>query len=171
MGFFDQAGKKISAVQKKAGDSISARKLQAQIKNVESEIGRMYAAIGEKCYKAHAEGANPEGLDIFYANITTLNAKIADIKEELDRLNNVIRCESCNAAVERGVRFCPNCGARMPAPEVETCPDCGAVRADNARFCESCGHRFEIPVDEAPAPAAETADAPVAEDDVSGTSE
>lgn len=169
MGFFDQAGKKFSAVQKRAGDSITAHKLQAQIKTVESEIGRMYAAIGEKCYKAHAEGSKPEGLDIFYANITTLNAKIAEIKEELDRLNNVVRCEMCNAAVERGVRFCPNCGARMPVPEVETCPDCGAVRCENARFCESCGHRFEIPADEAHA--AETNAASATEDGVSETAE
>lgn len=168
MGFFDQAGKKLSAVQKKAGDSISVRKLQAQIKSVESEIGRMYAAIGEKCYKAHAEGVNPEGLDIFYVNIATLNAKIVEINEDIDRLNNVVRCKTCNAAVERGVRFCPNCGAQMPAPEVETCPDCGAVRCDNARFCESCGHRFEIPADEAPAAPTE---APTAEEGVSDTAE
>ena len=156
MGFFDQAGKKFTAVQKKAGDSISVRKLQTQIKSVESEIGRMYAAIGERCYKAHKDGATPEGLDIFYANINTLNAKIAEINEQIDQLNNVVRCESCNAAVDRGVRFCPNCGARMPVPEVETCPACGAVRCDNARFCESCGHCFEAPTGEEPAAATDT---------------
>lgn len=169
MGFFDQAGKKISSVQKRTGDSITVRKLQTQIKNVEAEIGRMYAAIGEKCYKAHAAGSKPEELDIFYANVTTLNARIAEIRDEIDRLNNVVRCESCNAAVERGVRFCQNCGARMPVPQVETCPACGAARCENARFCESCGHRFESPA--ADAPAAETDEAPAAEETVSETAE
>ena len=168
MGFFDQAGKKFTAVQKKAGDSISVRKLQTQMKSVESEIGRMYAAIGERCYKAHKDGATPEGLDIFYANINTLNAKIAEINAEIDQLNNVVRCESCSAAVQRGMRFCPNCGAQMPVPEVETCPDCGAVRCDNAHFCESCGHCFEALTGETPAAAA---DAPAAEEDVSETDE
>lgn len=147
MGFFDQAGKKFSAVQKLSGDSISARRLQAQVRNIEFEIRRMYAAVGEKCYKANAQGSTPEGLDKFYASIATLHTQIAEIQAKLDRLNNVVRCEACNTAVARGLRFCPNCGTQTPAPEVETCPDCSTVRCDNACFCVRCGHRFEIPAD------------------------
>lgn len=120
MGFFDQSGKNFASGQNKVGVSLSARRLRAQIKTIEAEIGRMYTAIGMKCYKAHTEGAQPEGLDIFYANIASLSANIAEINAEIDRLNNVVRCKACNAAVSCGVRFCPNCGTRMAAPSEES---------------------------------------------------
>lgn len=157
MEFFNKASKKFAQVQKKTGDSITAYKLQGQIKNIQADICQLYTEIGEACYKAHKAGAPAEGLADKFAAISTFEDTIAQLSAEIDRLNNIMRCPGCASTVEYGVRFCPNCGSRMPeppVPQVECCPECGTERDGDARFCENCGHCFvaavpqEAPVEE-----------------------
>lgn len=158
MGFFDQASKKFAAVQKKTGDTIAVYKLQSQIKNAEEDVQRIYAAIGEICYAAHKTGKAPEGLESLFENIDRMNASISELRDEIDMLNNIVRCPNCDGSVEIGVKFCSKCGFKMPEellPQVETCPNCGNVRGEGDRFCENCGHPFsaaaaDIPVENTP---------------------
>lgn len=154
MDFFNKASKKFAQVQKKTGDSITIYKLQGQIKDLNEEIAAMYTEIGMACYKAHKAGEAAEGLSEKFEAVASIEAAIAQLSEEIDRINNVTRCPGCESVVERGVRYCPNCGTRMPEPpapqepEIELCPDCGIEREGSARYCEFCGHCFVT--DEAP---------------------
>ncbi|MBQ4088510.1 MAG: zinc ribbon domain-containing protein [Clostridia bacterium] len=153
MGFFDQASKKFAEVQKKTGDTIAVYKLQSQIKNIEEEIQQIYATIGEVCYAAHKSGKSPEGLDSLFENIDSMKASIAELNDDIDRLNQIVRCPDCGGPVDLGVKFCPNCGCKIPEellPKIETCPNCGNIRGEGDRFCEKCGHMYgaEVPAEQ-----------------------
>ena len=145
MGFSDQASRKFAEVQRKTGDTITVYKLQSQIKNIDEDIRRLYASIGEICYIAHKSGKEPEGLNAIYENLNRMNEEKAEINANIDSLNGIVRCPDCGGAVNYGVKFCPNCGRKIPdelLPQVETCPKCGNVRGEGDRFCEKCGHQY-----------------------------
>jgi class 3 adenylate cyclase/tetratricopeptide (TPR) repeat protein len=44
-------------------------------------------------------------------------------------------CPSCQAQVQPGAKFCPECGARLAL----SCASCGAQHAPGQRFCSECG--------------------------------
>ncbi len=46
-----------------------------------------------------------------------------------------VTCPSCGAPARPGVRFCEECGQRLPA----TCPSCGAPVPSDKKFCGACG--------------------------------
>ena len=151
MGFLDQASRKFAEVQKKTGDTIAVYKIQGQIKKIEEDIQKLYASVGEISYKSHKAGKSAEGLETIYGNIDAMNAEIERLNGEIDTLNGIIRCPECSGPVNIGVKFCPNCGNKIPEeliPKIETCPVCGNVRGEGDRFCEKCGHQYAQPENE-----------------------
>jgi len=174
MGFFDQASKKFAEVQRKTGDTIAVYKLQSQIKNIDEDIQRLYTSIGEICYMAHKTGKEPEGIAAIYENIDRMNEEKAELNANIDTLNGIVRCPGCGGAVNFGVKFCPNCGFKIPEellPQFETCPNCGNVRGEGDRFCEKCGHQYAETAEEAPAEAAPEAEEAPAEAEAPETAE
>lgn len=45
------------------------------------------------------------------------------------------KCPKCGHEVEKGAKFCPNCGERLSL----TCPKCGQAVSPNMKFCPNCG--------------------------------
>ncbi len=46
-------------------------------------------------------------------------------------------CPQCNAALEKNVKFCPECGAKIQS--AAHCTNCGAKLTPGAKFCPECG--------------------------------
>jgi predicted ATPase/class 3 adenylate cyclase len=61
-------------------------------------------------------------------------------------------CPACRAQARAGVKFCEECGTRLPT----ACPACGARVPPDKRFCGECGARLatEVGAPAAPAPPA-----------------
>ena len=51
-------------------------------------------------------------------------------------------CPNCKKQVERGMKFCPGCGHKMPAEGESCCPHCGNLVRPEARFCQRCGQKL-----------------------------
>ena len=51
------------------------------------------------------------------------------------------KCPNCGATVQKGAKFCSECGTKMPVSKF--CSACGAKLGDNAKFCSECGHKAE----------------------------
>ena len=49
-----------------------------------------------------------------------------------------VKCFSCGKEIQKGVKFCPECGAKQ---EKRVCK-CGATIDDGAKFCPECGEKI-----------------------------
>ena len=68
------------------------------------------------------------------------NAKDAPVENNSTPVDGV-KCPSCGANVQKGAKFCSECGAKMPVSKF--CSECGAKLSDTAKFCSECGHKVE----------------------------
>lgn len=50
------------------------------------------------------------------------------------------KCPSCGAEIEAGVKFCSECGAKIP--QNKECPQCQTRLPLLAKFCGECGYNF-----------------------------
>ncbi len=62
-----------------------------------------------------------------------------------------ITSPSCGMAVQKGTRFCTNCGMKLEqiadqtttsSPKQRVCPSCGMEMSDDVLFCTNCGTRL-----------------------------
>ncbi len=61
----------------------------------------------------------------------------AMLKDESWRAGVRATCPSCNAPLEKNVKFCPECGAAIQNDKF--CTACGAKVKADAKFCPECG--------------------------------
>jgi membrane protease subunit (stomatin/prohibitin family) len=50
-------------------------------------------------------------------------------------------CPECEAPLEKNVKFCPECGAKVKT--AAHCSECGAKLKEGAKFCQECGAKTE----------------------------
>lgn len=50
-------------------------------------------------------------------------------------------CPSCHYKVNAGVKFCPNCGTKIPT--LRFCPNCGKPINPDSKFCQECGAKLK----------------------------
>lgn len=55
------------------------------------------------------------------------------------------KCENCGAEITDKMKFCSECGTRVPTDK--ECPACHTRCALAAKFCSECGHDFSKPVE------------------------
>jgi predicted amidophosphoribosyltransferase len=59
------------------------------------------------------------------------------LKENSWRQGVRATCPTCNAPLQKNVKFCPECGAKI---QVEKhCTECGAKLDSGVKFCAECG--------------------------------
>jgi membrane protease subunit (stomatin/prohibitin family) len=51
-------------------------------------------------------------------------------------------CPQCEAPLEKHVKFCPECGAKIQ--QELHCTECGSKIAATAKFCPDCGAKVQI---------------------------
>lgn len=49
------------------------------------------------------------------------------------------KCSKCGANVEKGLKFCPECGGAVAGGSKIECPECGVAVKSSAKFCTDCG--------------------------------
>lgn len=166
MSIFDQASRKVTdtfkGLQRKTNESMAAKRIDSEIRAAEAEMQGLFAAIGQAAY---AGGANLPGTEELFAGVAALKERIAASREALDKLNDVKRCPTCDARVQRHANFCPQCGEKLEevsddGPAQENCPGCGNPRKEGAPFCETCGRGFDAPAEPEGAEEAETPEEP-----------
>ena len=56
-----------------------------------------------------------------------------------------MKCENCGAEITDKMKFCSECGTRVPTDK--ECPACHTRCAFAAKFCSECGHDFSKPAE------------------------
>lgn len=69
----------------------------------------------------------------------SMNANPQQQPQQQPQATDMQKCSSCGATVKQGVKFCPECGAKLGS----FCPKCGAPISPNAKFCGECGAKLQ----------------------------
>ena len=96
MAFFDSMKETLTTagrdVSQKAKEVSGVAKLKLDIKSKEDALNKEYIALGKRYYDMHKEG---EVADERMANISTLLNEIADLKDEVVRIQGGSSCPQC----------------------------------------------------------------------------
>ncbi len=167
MSFLDQLGKKVSdagkGVAQQTKNLTEIARLTSVIDTEEKMVAQSYTQIGKTYYENHKNDPDAECA----AQIALVNKsleKIAQWREQIQRIKGIVKCPQCGAEIPYGSQFCGVCGTKIVRPEaapaaasVRRCPSCGAEAAASDRFCNKCGKPLPqmapAPVCPQPAPA------------------
>ena len=160
MNFFDQLGKKVTdagkGVAQQTKNLTEIARLTSVIDTEEKLVAQSYAQIGKAYYENHKNDPSAECAPQI-ALVSKSLEKIAQWREQIQKIKGIVKCPQCGADVPYSSQFCGVCGTRIIRPEavpaagsVRRCPSCGAEASATDRFCNKCGK--PIPQD-APAPA------------------
>lgn len=165
-----------------AGKMALIRRLNLQIAEEEKSLQSTYAEIGKLYVSKHKADANPAfatQLAIIQAceqRIEEYRSQIMDAKglvkcecgAEVSRDHTYcpicgkmlpkrsapdgLHCPECHRSVDKGTRFCPNCGTEIVYKPEGKC-ECGAALIPGNRFCTKCGREVvqssvEVALDE-----------------------
>ena len=99
MAFFDSMKETLTTagrdVSQKAKEVSGVAKLKLDIKSKEDALNKEYIALGKRYYDMQKEG------------------EIADLKDEVVRMQGGACCPQCGAVIPEGAAFCSKCGAKM----------------------------------------------------------
>ena len=125
MGFFDNLGKKASAVYDVTAEKTSKiakeAKLRMKINENKSDINDLYKEIGRKIYEKQVREENIDiktELEEECTKIDVLSTEIETCLKAILELKNKKQCEQCHAEMDLKNNFCPKCGAEQPGAEV-----------------------------------------------------
>lgn len=174
MAFFDDLGKKLSQagqnMAQKTKDFSEVNKLNSAISSEEKKINNIYLQLGKEYYDRHTNDSEA-CFEQFVSAIKASETQIATLRQQIQDIKGITRCEKCGADILNNAAFCSSCGAPAPvkAPVVNTeagvqCPSCRQTVAAGTKFCTSCGSPLAVAE---PAPA----DAPVEEETACITAE
>ena len=125
MEIFDKLSKKASEAYKitadKTGKIAKETKLKLKISELKSEINTIYTEIGKKAYEKHTiKNGGEKCTENVCEQIKEKCLKIDVLSDEIDNLlkqclelKDKKQCENGYAEREKGVKFCPHCGAKQ----------------------------------------------------------
>ena len=149
MSFLDQLGKKVSdagkGVAQQTKNLTEIARLTSVIDTEEKMVAQSYAQIGKTYYENHKNDPEAE-CAAQIALVSKSLEKIAQWREQIQKIKGIVKCPQCGADVPYSSQFCGVCGTRIVRPEAapaaasaRRCPSCGAEAAASDRFCNKCG--------------------------------
>ena len=113
MGKVNQAAQSVTNKAKESMEisrlSGDGRSIQAELKDIYSQIGRSYV---------DSNGAITDAMRALNARAVELNAQLEELEHQKLRIKNQNVCPACGAVMAKSSRFCSNCGERMVEPPV-----------------------------------------------------
>ncbi|MCL2171719.1 MAG: zinc ribbon domain-containing protein, partial [Defluviitaleaceae bacterium] len=96
---------------KTSGNLISQAKINLSLSNEESKVNAVYMDMGKKVAEIYSYGANiGDYFDEKYAELLAIKARIAALRQELDTIKGVRKCQKCGKSAPATAEFCPKCG-------------------------------------------------------------
>ena len=120
MSFLDQLGKKVSdagkGVAQQTKNLTEIARLTSVIDTEEKMVAQSYTQIGKTYYENHKNDPDAECA----AQIALVNKsleKIAQWREQIQRIKGIVKCPQCGAEIPYGSQFCGVCGTKIVRPE------------------------------------------------------
>lgn len=155
MAFFENLGGTLAAkgkdVAEKAKEIAEINRLNGQIHTQEHMEEKIYIELG-KAVSGHREDLGSMNVSAQLAELDSVQAEIARLREELLRVKGIRRCAGCGAQISEDAAFCPSCGCAAPgeeeaskqeAPAGTECPGCHREVEPDAVLCPFCGIKLQ----------------------------
>lgn len=150
MAFLSDLGKKVSLtaqeVAKQAKESVEISRQEISIADENRKINGIFQQIGKLYYELHADNCE-EAFSDFVSQIKDCENRIAQYKEQIDRVKGVKKCPQCGGDSPLEAKFCNSCGYHFvnnsteaaPVDKTIKCAKCGSELSEGSAFCENCG--------------------------------
>jgi hypothetical protein len=150
-------------VTKTSSDILRTTKLSMTLASEEDRLKAIYMDIGKKVHEIYQYGGSlGKFFDEKHKEITDVESKITDIKNQLDMAKGLKSCPKCGKSIDKNADFCPKCGLRLEgspppadellakealeraeeesrAPKMRICAACRAENEPGTKFCLKCG--------------------------------
>ncbi|MDD4238251.1 MAG: zinc ribbon domain-containing protein [Desulfotomaculaceae bacterium] len=104
---------------KKSGDLVETTRLKMEISKLEKEMENNITALGNLVYMQYKgdEGLKEE-IDRLLLSTRALESDIDEINDQIIKINpKPPACANCHEELPQNVKFCPNCGTKVPEVE------------------------------------------------------
>lgn len=118
----EQLGKRVAdtlydaadTVGKKTGEVVETQKLKNQIYTMRRENAKDWLEMGRSLYEAYKKGeAHSEEFHEICEKIREREEEIIICEKKVSEMKGETRCTHCHEAVQKGMNFCPFCGAKI----------------------------------------------------------
>lgn len=131
-------------------EDADARKISRKIKEEERKQRELFRKLGVYIFVNYSDKVDNQVSELC-SNIRESESRILEYKGLREESVDGITCPSCGMAVQKGTRFCTNCGMKLEqiadqttisSPKQRVCPSCGMKMSDDVLFCTNCGTRL-----------------------------
>ena len=125
MAFFDDFVQKVNkaaqTVTSKTKDSMEISRLSSAGRGISAELEKLYAQIGRTYVES--EGQAVDDLRTLSDHALELASRLDALERQKLQVRNQNRCPNCGSVMTMDMRFCSNCGTKMPEPEPDPEPE------------------------------------------------
>lgn len=101
-----------NGVMKDAGEKVEVSKINGKIADINRDIQKLYAVIGERIYKDGAESIQRGAFEEI-AQIDALHMEIEGLRARSAELRDMILCGGCGRECLASDEFCAKCGTKL----------------------------------------------------------
>lgn len=106
---------------KKTGEFTNLAKMKYALHSEESKLSECFEEIGKLYYAYQREGTDyVSEIAALIAEADLIKATVAEMKEEIAKLQNNAICSGCGTKIDVGMAFCPVCGEKQVKDEDDT---------------------------------------------------
>lgn len=110
----EEIGKAVRFISKETGKIVESAKLTYTASDIESQLNKIYSAIGKSFYDACIEEDSiPEEFSGEFECIAELKRQLENAKDKISEIKSTKKCPACSALVRDNDAYCKKCGAKL----------------------------------------------------------
>ena len=109
----EEVGKAVRFLSKETGKLVESAKLTYTASDIESQLNKIYTAIGKNFYDACVDADSiPEEFSKEFECIAELKKQLDNAKDKISEIKNTKKCTACSATLNDSDAYCRKCGAK-----------------------------------------------------------
>lgn len=159
MAFLDDLSKKVTKlgqdVSQKTKNVTDSMKINSQINDQKKNLSKMYEDLGRMAFSKEVIRSDAQCGNMI-SMIEAAEKTLRDLEQQLSVAKGEVQCKNCGSFVPMENAFCPQCGAKIVAPQTQyqsqgqqaggqsgqsstICTNCGQPVSSDSAFCTNCG--------------------------------
>ena len=107
----------------KTQDTKNVIKMRSKINRAKDDIDEAYKEIGRLYYEQCAQSENELFAELVN-RIDDCHTEMQSLKKQINQLQDIKLCESCEKAVKQDMKYCPYCGILLNDEKVDHGQNC-----------------------------------------------